>query len=433
MDRASHGVVLALMAAPRKTGGGVTRQRFTAGKQRREEFLKAITEGCTPKQARERCGWVSANSYYVNRKQYPVWAGQVDLAKAAAAAKKQELLDGQNDRKLAKRQMLAQEDNPLRGTVSDGFRKFVGEFFPDRRPHLSHQLKIVEELHNLRPREVCLFLLWPEAGKTSTLEDYMCRHLASSDPNHRFRIISEGQDLAKRIVGTCQRRFKDESNYGKFIGRYGPFYEKGQERQGRPWTTDQFTILTNNGGERDRSIVASGWSGAVYGSRIDTLIVDDVQSQGNFSQSETIFNTIRGTFLNRGLEMRTLIVGTRIGPGDVYERMLEAGLITRKVILPAALPNGEPTVPEFWDRPIFHSGPGEAPGPCCSGFRSCPQNGLKLTPREFMELIRHQSGEDVWWSAYQQVPAANSLTTFGSLLDRCLDKTRSVGELPVNA
>ena len=176
---------------------------------------------------------------------------------------------------------------------------------------------------------MCLFLIWPEAGKTSTIEDYICKTLAE-DPNHRFRIISEGQDLSKRIVGTCARRFTETNDYPHFQARYGPFYEKGQERQGKPWTTDQITVWKNSGMERDRSLVAQSWSGANYGSRIDTLIIDDVQSQRNYGQSEEIFRRIRGTFFNRGKEMRTLIVGTRIGPDDFYDRMMNAGLITRK-------------------------------------------------------------------------------------------------------
>jgi len=404
-------------------GPSASKKSFRDGKQRRDIFLAAMRAGATLAEAQAKAGWVSRQSYYRSRKEYPLFAQAVDLAKASGSLLRQE----------ANGELLG-EENSLRGSASDSFRVFVRKYFPDRAPHKSHQMQIVEELSNLRPREVCLFLLWPEAGKTSTIEDYICKKLASQDANHRFRIVSEGNDLSKRIVGTCVRRFTDESNYPEFIGRYGPFYEKGQERRGRPWTTEQITILQNNGGERDRSVVASGWTSAVYGSRIDTLILDDIQSQRNYGQSEEIFSRIRGTFFNRGLEMRTLIVGTRIGPGDFYERLLEAGLVTRVVVLPAMdTKTGEPTVPEFWDRPIFHSGPGEKPGPCCSGFRSCPQDGAKLSPREFMELIRHQSGEDVWWSAYMQQPAANQMTTFGALLDRCLDHKRSVGQLPVSA
>lgn len=283
----------------------------------------------------------------------------------------------------------------------------------------------MSELQQLRPREVCLFLLWPEAGKTATIEDYLCRKLAF-DPDHRFRIVSEAGDLSKRIVGTCARRFTDTSEYAEFIARYGPFYEKGQERQGKPWTTEQITVWKNSGHERDRSLVASSWTSAVYGSRIDTLILDDLQSQRNYNQSEEIFRRIRGTFFNRGIEMRTLIVGTRIGPGDFYDRMIDAGLITKQVIIPAATPDGNPTVPEYWNAQgnVVHDG-----GPCCMGFRECPRDGSILTPREFMELIRHQSGEETWFASYMQNPQADERSTFAAFLERCLDYDRVCGPL----
>lgn len=418
-----------IATADRSASGGEQRRKFKAGQEKRDGYLAAVRDGMSKKDAARHVGWMHLNSVYHARREYPEWAKLVDLAWSAGRALQKQSRD-EAKRALDPKAFVGA--NVEEATEAE-FRAFVQLYFPDRRPHLSHQMQIVKELSNLGPREVCLFLLWPEAGKTSTLEDYMCKHLASKDADHRFRIVSEGQDLAKRIVGTCQRRFTDEGNYGGFIRKYGPFYEKGQERRGRPWTTDQFTILQNSGGERDRSIVASGWTGAVYGSRIDTLILDDIQSQRNFNASEEIFARIRGTFFNRGLEMRTLIVGTRIGPGDFYDRMIDAGLVTRKIILPAMDRDGEPTVPAFWDKEIFHSKRGERPGPCCSGFRECPHDGSKLTPREFMELIRHQSGEDVWWSAYQQNPAANERTTFGSLLERCLDHERSVGQLPKSA
>jgi hypothetical protein len=381
--------------------------RVSAAEQKRRTFLEAVKAGKTNIEAAHLAGWGSDVNYYQARRTHKDWAAEVDHARQVARGER--------------------EPSTFTGTPPD-FGSFVGKYFPDRRPHLPHQLRIVDELQQLRPREVCMFLIWPEAGKTATLEDYLCRKLAF-DPEHRFRIVSEAGDLSKRIVGTCSRRFTDTSEYGEFIARYGPFYQKGQERQGKPWTTEQLTIWKNSGHERDRSLVASSWTSAVYGSRIDTLILDDLQSQRNYNQSEEIFRRIRGTFFNRGIEMRTLIVGTRIGPGDFYDRMLDAGLVTKQVIIPAADVDGNPKVPAYWDRPnVIHDG-----GPCCMGFRECPRNGEKLTPREFMELIRHQSGEETWHASYQQNPTANERSTFAQYIDKCLDHDRTYGPLKATA
>lgn len=403
------------MAPPRKPGPSAARSRYMAAQAKRDNLLTLLRQGRPLKLALPEVGWSYA-AYGYNRKEYPLWAQDIDLAKTSG-------------RTLRRTISGAVDPDPEPRNAGEAFQHFVRKYFPDRRPHQPQQVAIVEQLENLSAREICVFNIWPEAGKTSTIEDYVCRTLAK-DPNHRFRIVSEGQDLAKRIIGTCARRFTEVGEYPEFIARFGPFYEKGQERRGRPWAADQFTILQNSGGERDRSLVASGWTSHVYGSRIDTLILDDIQSQRNYGQSEEIFDRIRGTFLNRGLEMRTLIVGTRIGPGDFYERVLDAGLATKYVRMAAAGPEGAPTVPEFWDRPVFHTRPAEPNvGPCCHGFRECPRNGEKLTAREYMDVIRHQSGEAAWWSAYQQNPQANELTTFGALLERCFDYDRVYGKV----
>lgn len=373
----------------------------------RTAFLESVRRGRSLEEAAAAAGWSGLGTYRMARSKNPNWAAQVDAAKQLAR--------------------LDATERASDGVTPPDFSGFVAKFFPDRRPHLAHQLELARELQTLRPREVCLFLLWPEAGKTATIEDYICRKLAF-DPQHRFRIISEAADLSKRIVGTCARRLSDEAEYGPFIERYGPFYQKGQERDGKPWTTTQFTVWKNDGSERDRSLVAQSWSGSNYGSRIDTLIIDDVQSQANYNQADEIFRRIRGTFFNRGLEMRTIIVGTRIGQGDFYERMLDAGLITKRVVRPAADADGNPYTPEYWDRQVYHDG-----GPCCMGFRedTCPRDNSKLTPREFMELIRFQSSEETWWASYQQNPTATARGTFAEFVERCLDRDRQYGPLQV--
>lgn len=414
---------------PELAGQPVDKINSQGAKGRRADFLEAIKAGMTIKAACAHVGWASQQSYTYNRREWPLWGQEVDRARAELAAKKQPKAPKrrQNVRPRPAKQR-PREETSFEGAV-DAFRDFTSEYFPDRRPHQPQQLQIVAELNNLRAREVCLFLVHPEAGKTATFEDHICRTLAL-DPNHRFRIISEAGDLSKRIVGTCARRFTDDTTYRRFIRDYGPFYEKGQERHGKPWTTEQLTVLRNSGGERDRSLVASSWSSAVYGSRIDTLIIDDIQSQRNYGQAEEIFRRVRGTFFNRGLEMRTLIVGTRIGTGDFYERMIDAGLITRKVVLPAADENGNPTVPQFWDEGMnmIHDG-----GPCCMGFRTCPRNREQLTAKEKMEQMRHQSGEETWWAAYMQNPTSDERSTFAAYLARCLDHDRKIGELPRSA
>lgn len=311
--------------------------------------------------------------------------------------------------------------------ASDDFGTFSQTYF--HRTHFKHQLLLAETMQSLQPLDVVLVLMAPESGKTSTIEDYMCRKIAL-DPAHRFRVISEAQDLAVRIVGACKRKLTDVEQYPSFVTKYGPFYEKGQERSAaKPWTSNQIAVWKNPGSERDYNLVAQSWSGANYGSRIDTLIIDDVVSQRNVGESQKIFERIRGTFFNRGKQMRTIIVGTRIKPGDFYDLMLDAGLVTRQIIVPAigglGAEPGEPSTPEMWEYLARHNG-----GSCLCRPRGkeCPNDGSWLTPKEYLEVTRFRSGEETWWASYMQNPRDDAVSVFGAAIDGCKDPERIVAK-----
>lgn len=309
-----------------------------------------------------------------------------------------------------------------------GFSGFVEHFF--KMEHQAHQLRMVEELNSVEPREIVMFLLWPESGKTTTLENWICRRLALMS-DHRITVISESGDHGKKMISRVKNRFTDETLYPEFLAAFGPFYEEGQEREGRLWQSDKITIAKRSGDERDPSLRASAWHSSNYGVRIDTLLVDDVQSRRNMTQAAEILGTLRQTFWSRGKQMRTFIVGNRVGTGDVYEQIIDAGLLTRDpIILPAAgamgADPGAPTIPESWWTERTHTGKG-----CCppQKMADCPKDGSVLTPTQFLDLIRHQVGEEAWWSSYMQNPVAEALSTFGHALNQCLDTTRLVGPL----
>jgi len=46
-----------------------------------------------------------------------------------------------------------------------------------------------------------------------------------------------------------------------------------------------------------------------------------------------------------------------------------------------------------------------------------------------MELLRHQSGEETWWSSYMQNPRSDARSTFSEYLERCFDRDRVYGPL----
>lgn len=280
-----------------------------------------------------------------------------------------------------------------------------------------HHLQIVEALEHVQPREVILILIWPEAGKTTTVEDWMCKIIAEN-PNIRITDLSESQNLTRKTVGHVQSRMTDIRTFPEYINRFGPFHEEGRET-GKPWTKDYFTVTKAQHDERDYTLEARAVRSKTYGTRIDILVIDDVISRETVNQSEETLKTIRQTYLTRGRKMATVIIGTRIQPGDLYEMMIEAELVDRLIEIPAETYDPESdtwrlTCPEQWvDDPASYSTPEE----------------LYDDASKLAKKIRHQVGEDVWQASYQQNPQAPGVATFGPYVDDVLDHERGI-EIP---
>lgn len=289
------------------------------------------------------------------------------------------------------------------------FRKiFLGmDTFP-------HQARLVQVLDTVQPREIVLVNMHPEAGKTTTIVDWITKRL-STEPTHRVTYVSASIGLGKKVLGQLQRRLSEPREYAALIAKFGPFYVEKMERQGKPWTQTHFKVWKSESDERDYSFEVRGWDSNAYGSRIDTLIIDDVQSQETLAQTEKILASLRHTYFTRGRRMRIVIVGTRVGPGDVYERLIDADIIDHHIMLTAADAEGVPKVPEWWVE---------------------PEERAQLAHEEMVDLatdrlkvIRKQVGETAWWSEYMQRPNADQLATFTEqTLEQIQDASRVVGQ-----
>src|SRR5678810_1085936 len=106
-----------------------------------------------------------------------------------------------------------------------------------------------------------------------------------------------------------------------------------------------------------------------------------------------------------------VFIGTRIGPGDVYEKLIENDLIDHLILIPAA--NGtEPTVPESWADPEDYE----------------THEEFLEAARSNMARIRRHVGEEVWWASYQQAPIHNALASFTApMIEKAKDHNRICG------
>jgi hypothetical protein len=145
---------------------------------------------------------------------------------------------------------------------------------------------------------------------------------------------------------------------------------------------------------------ARGWKSRIAGTRTDLLLIDDIQSVLSLNMTEKMIEVFRQDMLTRpGRDGRIVIVGTRVGIGDFYEKLVDLELVKPKnhICLPA-MRDGESLCPEMW-------------------------------PTDVLENRRHQVGPDVWARTYMQAPQQSMDATFAEdMLDKAWSLSRRVGE-----
>jgi hypothetical protein len=238
-----------------------------------------------------------------------------------------------------------------------------------------HQREIIHTIENAEPAEPVLILVAPETGKTTVLEDYMSIKLGQR-PDHRFLFVTETTSRIRKIAGRMKYRMTSPTGFDLYQARFGPFYEKGQERMGLPWAAEFFSRFGRDGDERDFSFEGRGWESQVAGTRTDELLIDDVQSLRSLNKTDKILEYLRQDFFSRpGREGKIVFDGTRVGHDDVYIRLLDEGIVKERnvVVLPMMDRDGRSLCPEMW-------------------------------PEEDLARKRHLVGEEAWWRNYMQQP-----------------------------
>lgn len=261
----------------------------------------------------------------------------------------------------------------------------------------THHRLIIQAIEDTPPGGVTMILLPPEAGKTSLLEDYCC-HRVAEDPNYRILYVTEtAEGHARKVLSTIKERMTDptmvddnapSARIAEWIQRFGPFHDASQDKD-KPWNQDYIKVHKASG-RRDYTVQVAGWKSRIYGARCDLLVFDDVQSDASLGQTLQMLRTIRRTFLSRpGKKGKTIFIGTRIGVGDVYEKLIEENVVDRLVQLPALDEEGHSYCPEMW-------------------------------PEDELARKRVQVGEDAWWAAYMQQPQLAEDGTFtDEIMDAC--------------
>jgi hypothetical protein len=376
-----------------------TKQRMTAAQKLRADFLELIRTGIRPVEAQRILG-KSLSWYEATRAKHPDWAREITNTR------------------------LALQDAALPGMDFVNFRKIYFNNYT-----APHHYRMIEAFELAKPGSMTVVLAYPGSGKTTTLTDKYC-HILAENPNSRICVISEGQGLSRAIIGQVSDRMSDEERFKPYHLRYGPFRvqawkdNEAQERDPikRAWTADYFKILAAEADQKDPSLASYGATSRIYGARFDWMIYDDIQSNETLGNTDKYLRSMRTSWMSRtnlgdAQRGKSLMIGSRVGAGDIYEAMDDHQMIDTLITIPALTVNIPPE-----EHYTIIKGKVVA-NPNCSAQPTWAAQTL-----QDLAEIRKFAGEEVWARTYMQDALAETSAVFTeAMIEQAKDHTRIVG------
>lgn len=197
-----------------------------------------------------------------------------------------------------------------------------------------HQLQWYDLLEGREPRELhdnqryiqgepglIVINTPPDHSKSTTITINYVTWRVCQDPNVRIIIVSKTETMAKRFLKSIKDRLAENISYHQLQSDFGPFDEDAAS-----WSANQIYVGGGDSGEHSPTVQAIGMGGQIYGSRADLVILDDCVLGSNAHQFEQQINWIQTEVVNRTADYggRTLLVGTRLAPVDLYREIFKA-------------------------------------------------------------------------------------------------------------
>jgi hypothetical protein len=294
-------VTLAFMPLPANT---VAVKR---AEMRKAKMLELLSQGLTVGEAVEKIG--------VTRAAYDQWRTR--------------------DRDFAQRADEVRYENPATprehwdGTFVDFSLKYLG------REHVpAFHRRAMNAMEHSPEGSIGLMLWPPEHAKTSLLEDRATFKICTN-PNIRITAGSEKITHPRKMLFTVQRRLIAGGGFPELVKKFGPFKRGEGDEEAGEWSQNAFRVLAATE-HRDPTMSVTSIRSALQGVRADDLYVDDIQGRKSLGQTDYIASAVRQDWFTRsGAFGRAFMVGTRVGPGDVYEVLMDAGVFDWVLKFPA--------------------------------------------------------------------------------------------------
>lgn len=168
-------------------------------------------------------------------------------------------------------------------------------------------------------------LIWShlEAGKTSQISVARTLFELGRDPSKRIVILSKTQGLAVKVIRSIASYIERSSELREVFPHLYPSV---------PWTQTQLMVQRDTV-SKDYSVSACGVGGAVVGSRIDVLIVDDILDWSNTrtpAQRSELLRWFRSEFVGRLSDGgKIIVVGNAYHPEDFLHTLAREGYVAR--------------------------------------------------------------------------------------------------------
>ena len=210
------------------------------------------------------------------------------------------------------------------------------------------------------------------------------------DPNFRGAVVSATQDQAAKTVMAARQYIESNPRLRLVFPNLAPSTRKGES-----WTQTEITVRRPPG-TRDPTLVAKGMDGAVRGSRLKFIVVDDILTEENTATEDgrqKVIKWVDGALLQTKDvtgDTRAYLVGTAMHPADLlhYASHRQRGWATMKMDVVGnivTLDDADPAVRidggEHWDTELLRPGP--VPYERLTAHDPDPRNLALLWPSKF--------------------------------------------------
>lgn len=177
------------------------------------------------------------------------------------------------------------------------------------------------------PRRI-LINVPPGHAKSTTLTALYPVYRICMNPRVRIIIISQTKNLADKFLGQI-KQFLTSPKYAKMHATFAP--GGSWKVPGKQWTANRIfvagsdAVLDDDGvPNKDATVEALGYGSQIYGMRSDLIILDDVATLDNAHQHEKQIRKINQDIASRLHGGKLMVVGTRVGPTDLYSELSNA-------------------------------------------------------------------------------------------------------------